>query len=139
LWIHLSFFNRLSPDEIVLFSSVDILEQRRISRMVDKSSLVSDAFKAFLTNAPDHAKAWGDVVQTLAKVSALDRKTLELAYIAVLAALNRVSGVPFHVITAKKFGATRDEVISAVLIGLPAAGHVVTQSLPCAIEAYDKS
>jgi len=105
--------------------------------MVDKSGLISDAFKAFMTNAPNHAKAWGDVVQTLAKASALGSKTRELAYIAVLAALNRVSGVPFHVESAKKSGATRDEIISAILVGLPAAGHVVTQSLPSAIEAYD--
>jgi hypothetical protein len=28
-------------------------------------------------------------------------------------------------------------VISAVLVGLPAAGHVVTQVLPAAMEAYD--
>ena len=34
-------------------------------------------------------------------------------------------------------GATREEIISAILVGLPAAGHVVTQSLPVALEAYD--
>jgi len=38
---------------------------------------------------------------------------------------------------AKQAGATRDEVISAILIGLPAAGNAVTQSLPAAIQAYD--
>jgi alkylhydroperoxidase/carboxymuconolactone decarboxylase family protein YurZ len=34
-------------------------------------------------------------------------------------------------------GASRDEVISALLVGLPAAGNGITQSLPAAIEAYD--
>jgi len=29
------------------------------------------------------------------------------------------------------------EVISAILVGLPAAGHGVTQVLPAAITAYD--
>lgn len=33
-------------------------------------------------------------------------------------------------------GATKDEVVSAILVGLPAAGHRVTQSLPAVIEAY---
>ncbi len=40
---------------------------------------------------------------------------------------------------AKQAGATRDEVISAVLIGLPAAGTGVTQALPAAIRAYDEA
>jgi alkylhydroperoxidase/carboxymuconolactone decarboxylase family protein YurZ len=67
----------------------------------------------------------------------LDPKTRELAYLAVLAALNRTSGIPFQLSSLKERGATRDEVISAILVGLPAAGHLVTQSLPAAIEAYD--
>jgi alkylhydroperoxidase/carboxymuconolactone decarboxylase family protein YurZ len=105
--------------------------------MEEKTNLVSDAFKTFMTNAPGHAKAWSELVQALANASTLDKKTNELAYISVLAALNRVSGIPFHVVSAKKLGATRDEIISAILVGLPAAGHIVTQALPAAIQAYD--
>jgi len=55
----------------------------------------------------------------------------------VLAALRMESGVPFHVKLAKEAGASRADVISAVLVGLPAAGHGVTHVLPAAIEAYD--
>jgi len=106
--------------------------------MTDKTETISSGFKAFMTEAPEHAKAWGNMVQALGGASALAPKTGQLAYIAVLAALNRVSGIPFHVISAKEAGATRDEVISAVLVGLPAAGHIVTQALPVAIEVYDK-
>lgn len=98
---------------------------------------VSDAFKVFLAEAPQHAKAFMAAVQGLGAASALDRKTEELAYLAVLAALRMESGVPFHVGQAKQAGATRDEVISAVLIGLPAAGLSVTQALPAALVAYD--
>ncbi len=105
--------------------------------MTDESNLVSDAFKVFMSDAPDFAQAWGSAVQTLAQASALDDKTRDLAYLAVLASLNRTSGIPFHVVSLKDKGATREEVISAILVGLPAAGHVVTQSLPVAIEAYD--
>src|SRR6185295_18011452 len=50
-------------------------------------------------------------------------------------ALRLDSGVPFHVKLAKQAGASRDEVISALLVGLPAAGNGVTQSLPAAFEA----
>ncbi len=98
---------------------------------------ISNAFQTFMKEAPQHAQAWGGMVQGLAKASALDEKTSDLAYLAVLAALQMESGIPFHVKTARGHGATREEVISAVLIGLPAAGHRVTQVLPAAIQAFD--
>jgi len=98
---------------------------------------VSNAFQAFLTEAPVHAEAWTAMVQGLDSASALDKKTEELSYLAVLAALRMESGIPFHVQSAKQAGATRAEVISAILVGLPAAGHGVTQVLPAALSAYD--
>ena len=105
--------------------------------MSDQHPGVSNAFITFLNEAPQHAKAWGELVQNLAQASALDSKTGALAYLAVLAARRTVSGIPFHVKEAKKLGATREEVISAILVGLPLAGNVVTQALPPALEAYD--
>jgi len=105
--------------------------------MSDPKSMISNAFQAFRTEAPRHAQAWGSMVQGLGEASALDGKTAALAYLAVLAALRMESGIPFHVLSAKKSGASREEVISAILIGLPAAGHAVTQVLPAALAAYD--
>jgi alkylhydroperoxidase/carboxymuconolactone decarboxylase family protein YurZ len=105
--------------------------------MADQSSLVSNAFQTFMKEAPQHAQAWGGMVQGLAGASALDKKTSALAYLAVLAALRMESGIPFHVQSARQAGASREEVISAILIGLPAAGHSVTQVLPAAVAAYD--
>ena len=105
--------------------------------MTTDTGQISNAFQAFLSEAPEFAQAWGACTQTLAKASALDAKTRALAYLSVLAALNRVSGIPYHVTALKQMGASRDEVISAVLLGLPAAGSVVTQALPAALQAYD--
>jgi alkylhydroperoxidase/carboxymuconolactone decarboxylase family protein YurZ len=48
------------------------------------------------------------------------------------------SGIPFHVLGAKRAGASRQEVIGAILVGLPAAGHGVTQALPDALAVYDE-
>ena len=107
--------------------------------MSDQQSLMSNAFQSFMTNAPKHSQAWMTAAQGLDSASALDKKTEELAYLAVLAALRLESGVPFHVQSAKQAGASRDEVISAILIGLPAAGSGVTQCLPAALAAYDKA
>ncbi|HBN53756.1 MAG TPA: carboxymuconolactone decarboxylase family protein [Stenotrophomonas sp.] len=98
---------------------------------------VSKAFALFMHEAPAVASAWGQVAETLDANGALDRKTAELAYIAVLAATGRISGLPFHVHSAKSHGASRQEVVSAVLLGLPAAGAVVIGALPVAVEAYD--
>ena len=100
---------------------------------------ISQAFQTFLAEAPEQAKAWGALVQSLGQASVLDAKTGALAYLAVLAALERPSGIPFHVHAAKQAGASREEVISAILVGLPAAGHIVTQALPPAVAAYDEA
>ena len=105
--------------------------------MSDPSTSISKAFQVFMTDAPRHAQAWSGMVQGLASASALDSKTAALAYLAVLAALRLESGMPFHVQQAKQRGASREEVISAILVGLPAAGHGVTQVLPAAIAAFD--
>jgi alkylhydroperoxidase/carboxymuconolactone decarboxylase family protein YurZ len=105
--------------------------------MEEQKSRISQAFRAFQSEAPQHAQAWGALVQSLASATALDRKTGALAYLAVLAAMRLESGIPFHVVAARDAGASREEVISAILVGLPAAGHAVTQVLPAAIRAYD--
>ena len=100
---------------------------------------VSSAFQTFLDEAPAHAKAWMTAVEELGHASALDAKTSSLAYLAVLAAMRLESGIPLHVALAKRAGATRAEVLSAVLVGLPAAGNAVTQVLPVALGAYDEA
>jgi alkylhydroperoxidase/carboxymuconolactone decarboxylase family protein YurZ len=106
--------------------------------MTTMTSLLSPAYQTFLSDAPKHAQAWMQAVQALDGASALDKKTEALAYLAVLAALRLESGVPFHVMMAKKAGATRDEIISAVLVGLPAAGNSVVQALPAALSTFDQ-
>lgn len=100
-------------------------------------SLVSNAFQIFMKEAPEYQKIWMETVQKLDSVSKLDSKTEELAYIAVLASSRLEGGLSFHVKHAKSLGATREEIISAVLVGLPAVGNIVIQVLPIAINAYD--
>lgn len=105
--------------------------------MSDTPNSISSAFQTFLSEAPEHAQAWMQAVGGLGAASALDRKTEELAYLAVLAAMRLESGIPFHVQQAKDAGASRAEIIGAILNGLPAAGQCVIQSLPIALRAYD--
>ncbi len=42
-----------------------------------------------------------------------------------------------NLMNAKSQGASQEEVIGAVLVGLPPVGHRVVQALPAALEAYD--
>jgi alkylhydroperoxidase/carboxymuconolactone decarboxylase family protein YurZ len=98
---------------------------------------MSHAFEVFIREAPGHAEAWMTAARALDGASALDKKCEHLAYLAVLAALRLEGGVPFHVQLAKNAGASRSEVASAILVGLPAAGNAVVQCLPAALAAYD--
>ena len=55
--------------------------------MSDQQPKISKAFQIFMSEAPQHAQAWGAAVQGFASASALNKKTAALAYLAVLAAL----------------------------------------------------
>ena len=99
---------------------------------------LSNAFECFMKEAPAQAKAWMETVTALDAASALDPKTEETAYIAVLSSQGLLSGLPFHVKHAKSLGVTREEIISAVLVGLPAVGNKVTAALPVALDAFDR-
>ena len=103
----------------------------------DLSKLTSDAFQLFLSEAPAHAQVWMTAVHQLGEVNTLDEKTRALVYVAVLAALRMESGLPFHVAHARRLGASRPEVISAILTGLPAAGMAVVTTFPAVMRALD--
>lgn len=102
------------------------------------STNVSKSFKVFLSEAPQYAHIWMETVQKLDNISSLDKKTEEIAYLAILASLGLDSGIPFHVKEAKENGASRDEIKSAILLGLPAVGNLVIKSLSIALDAYDE-
>jgi alkylhydroperoxidase/carboxymuconolactone decarboxylase family protein YurZ len=99
---------------------------------------VSDAYMAFMRETPEYSKAWLEAVAKLDAANGLDGKTKALAYLGVLAAAGLTSGIPFHVRHAKALGASRDEILGAVLVGLPAVGQVVIRSLPEAVAAFDE-
>ena len=101
------------------------------------NNLISRSFKTFQEAAPGISGPWAEFIMKSAKANALDKKTAELVYLAVLAAIRLDSGIPFHVKMAREAGATREEIISAILTGLPAAGHAVINALPAALDAYD--
>lgn len=96
---------------------------------------VSTGFAAFGALAPATAGAFGGFVQAVATESALDERTRHLAYVAVLAATGRLGGIAFHAELAHGAGATTEELVSAVLVGMPAVGLGVVDALPLVVPA----
>jgi 4-carboxymuconolactone decarboxylase len=81
---------------------------------------------AFGQDHPKTAQAQMGMVDALAFESALDEKTRQLAYLAVLCAARLTGGIAFHVAMARETGASDAEIKSAAMVGLPAVGlHVM--------------
>ncbi|MEP7285039.1 MAG: carboxymuconolactone decarboxylase family protein [Chloroflexota bacterium] len=99
---------------------------------------MSAGFNILFRDRPEVMKAWLHTDEVIAQQSALDAKTAELAYIAVISALGLERGMAFHATQAKQLGASRDEVISAVLVGLPAAGSRVIEAVEEAVRPFDE-
>ncbi len=100
---------------------------------------VSAAMRRLMDEAPAHAYAWLEATSGLEQASALDAKTSALAGAAVAAALGLEDAIGEKAVVARRAGASRRELISAVLLGLPAAGARVVESLPAALDAFDRA
>ena len=98
---------------------------------------VSSGFDLFAANMPKTAQAHMAFVKTKAEESALDAKTNHLAYLAVLAAAGLTSGIPFHVGLARQAGASREEILSATLVGLQAVGLIVMDAYSVVVAALE--
>jgi alkylhydroperoxidase/carboxymuconolactone decarboxylase family protein YurZ len=98
---------------------------------------VSDDFQKFMEESNGAGPAFMEFVMKLSNASALDAKTHELAYLAVLSALQMTGGIPYHAKQAKETGASLEEVKSAVLVSMPLVGLRVSESLAAAIESYE--
>lgn len=99
---------------------------------------MGNGFGAFTKESGSIGKSFMDMAMKNSENSALDPKTQELAYIAVLSAVRLLSGIEFHVKSAKKLGTTKKEVKSAILVGLPEVGIIATESMDIALKSYDK-
>jgi len=99
---------------------------------------ISTAFLTFQKEAPQHSAAWGKLIQELSGANTLDPKTTSLVYLGIMAAVGLESGIPFHVHQSLALGATKDEIKSAILIGLPLVGNRVTKGLEAAFEVINQ-
>jgi len=83
---------------------------------------MSDEFNKFLENCPEVGAAYMDLFKSVMKAPALDKKTKQLILIAVMAVQGYRPGVEAHVPQAVKAGATREEIVEALVLTIPVAG-----------------
>ena len=90
--------------------------------------------------APTVSRAFFDFADTLMKDGGLDEKTFQLLYIALKASVGEAGAVAAHAALAKKAGATRNELLGAVLITMMTNGvHGVSFCLNEALASYDNA
>ncbi|MGE0058295.1 MAG: carboxymuconolactone decarboxylase family protein [Dehalococcoidia bacterium] len=92
----------------------------------------------FQQETPAVAEAFNGLIGALVASPGLDAKTKQLIYIAMKAAIGDDTAVKFHVPMAKAAGATRAEVVDALLMTLTVSGiRGVALCLPEALAHYD--
>ncbi len=99
----------------------------------------SNPMELFRKEAPEVAAAFNSLIMSLVASQGLDQKTKQLIYIAMKAAMGDDSAVKAHVPMAKAAGATREEVVDAILMTLTVSDiRGVVHCLPGALEFFEK-
>jgi alkylhydroperoxidase/carboxymuconolactone decarboxylase family protein YurZ len=94
----------------------------------------------FQKEAPEVAKAFDGMIETLRNTTGLDAKTKQLVYIGIKSSMGDTTAIYYHVRMAKNLGATREEIKDTILITLSVCGlKGVVSCLPTALEVYDKT
>ena len=93
----------------------------------------------FKREAPDVAEAFNNLISALVASKGLDQKTKQLIYIAMKASAGDEMAVKAHVPMAIQAGATKEEVVDAILMTLTVSGiKGVVTCLPGAVRAFEK-
>jgi len=93
----------------------------------------------FQKEAPEVAAAFNSLIVSLVDRKGLDAKTKQLIYIAMKAAMGDDMAVRAHVPMAKAAGATKEEVVDAILMTLTVSGiRGVMHCLPEVVKQYEK-
>lgn len=91
----------------------------------------------FKNEAPEVAKAFNGLITSLIATKGLDQKTKQLIYIAMKASMGDVMAVKAHIPMAKQSGATKEEVVDAILMTLTVSGiRGVVTCLPEAVKQF---
>lgn len=96
-------------------------------------------FELFQEECPELASRFNSMVEVQKSLKGLDPKTKQLINIAIQTATRNPRGVKMHAMMARQAGATRDEIIGAVVMNLHLTGLVtVLESLPAALDGIEE-
>jgi AhpD family alkylhydroperoxidase len=99
----------------------------------------TNPMELFQKESPEVAAAFNTLIMALVASKGLDQKTKQLIYIAMKAGMGDDMAVKAHVPMAKAAGATREEVVDAILMTLTVSGiRGVVHCLPEAVRQYEK-
>jgi alkylhydroperoxidase/carboxymuconolactone decarboxylase family protein YurZ len=97
-------------------------------------------YEIFQKECPELAERFNNLVEVQRSLKGLDQKTKQLINIAIQTSTKNSRGVKFHAIMASQAGATKDEIIGAVVMNLHLTGLVtVLECLPAALEGVDEA
>jgi alkylhydroperoxidase/carboxymuconolactone decarboxylase family protein YurZ len=94
--------------------------------------------EVFRKEAPEVAAAFNGLIQSLVDSKGIDQKTKQLIYIAMKASMGDSIAVKAHIPMAKAAGATKEEVVDAILMTLTVSGiRGVVTCLPDAVNLLE--
>ncbi|MGA7676715.1 MAG: carboxymuconolactone decarboxylase family protein [Rhizomicrobium sp.] len=96
------------------------------------------AVKELRVGAPDTMKAFGALAAAATQAKALDTKTKELIALGIAVAVRCDPCIAFHAESARKHGATRDEVLETMGMAVYMGAGPSVMYAAQAVEAYDQ-
>lgn len=100
--------------------------------------MTQNPYELFIEECPEVAARFDDLIQAQKALKGLDAKTKQLINIAIQTSNRNANGVQMHAMMAKNEGATREEVVGAVVLNLHHSGFAsVLECLPAAIAGFE--
>ncbi len=102
------------------------------------TSMNQNPYGIFQNECPEVAARFNDLIEAQKALKGLDAKSKQLINIAIQTANRNPRGVQMHAMMAKNEGATRDEIVGAVVLNLHHSGFAsVLDCLPAAIKGFE--
>lgn len=100
--------------------------------------MTTNPMEVFQAEAPEVAAAFNGLIRSIVASKGIDEKTKQLIYIAMKASMGDEMAVKAHVPMAKAAGATKAEVVDAILMTLTVSGiRGVVTCLPGAVKQFE--
>jgi len=97
-------------------------------------------FEMFQKECPELAERFDSLVEVQRTLNVLDNKTKQLINIGIQTAIRNADGVRAHAAMAVRAGATKEEIVGAVVMNLHLTGLVtVLDALPAALAGIEEA